>query len=504
MGFFSGITDAISGAVSDLTDAGLTLAEKKMLQGYFFFLPESTIDWLQSIRISWFGVPDVKSLAIEATIIPFVLAGILYLLKGQLYKIYHFYSNGITGKLHDHWQRLFFIVSFTLIICYIIYLIYTNYIKPKINIVNSSKNAVAAQNAASTTSGFKNPSKSVENNDTQYKLVNIQPLAVKQAGFLGPTEDNGTFNPEVTIMNAIRLGARFFTLQIDYLDNPKDSKLFDPINTPTLLYRNRAGHLISTNGANIKNVAEQLATYSFSPNIRDQTYPIIVYLHFVRAPDAIRKPKEYLNFMMKVAEALKPIQQYILKDTLQMSFRRQQNETALVELDLTTIQKSIILLSNADTTLFRNTKPLGMTVEPTSDLDSLVNMRVYLESTSDSELFGITKIVEEKNPSAIIVPYSRLLKMSQKDRDSFAMKNKKRFVIAMPGQLDSPKPDDMKLILNETGINVIPLNLIGHEPKQITTLVSNWGSDPFYKVKPMMLQSFKMGVSGIPSNKASS
>ena len=487
-----GLFGTLGGYVTQAGDEVKLAAEITAFSG--LGIPIDWTKWYQNERKSLgFGPPSSTTIFGELIFIPMLLGMFILFIKWAVVGIFSFYSNGVTGKIQNPKQKLFFILTFSALLVYIAYLIYKFFIYTAPT--NDATTAASALSGAGTTAGFENPSTVLENTDVQYKLVNIQPLAIKQSGFLGPTENNGTFNPEVTIMNAIRLGARFFTLQIDYLESPKDPKLFDGVNIPTLLYRNLAGKLISANGASINDVAKQIATYSFSPDIRNQTYPIIVYLHFVRTPDPIRKPNDYLNFMMKVSEALVPIQSFILKDTSHMNFRRQQNEISLLELDLTSIDKTIIVLSNADTTLFRNTKNLGITVGPMSDLDSFINMRVYLESSADSNLFGITQVISERTPYAIIVPFARLKAMSQKDRDSFAMKNKKRFVIAMPGPLESPTPVDIKQVLTDTGVNVIPLNLIGTDPKQITTLISSWGSDPFYKVKPMMLQSFKVGVS---------
>jgi len=490
MGWWSSLKGYISQAGDDVK----LIAEQGTLLS--FGIPLDWIKGFQAERASLgFGPPDATGVFGEMIFVPVLLGLFIYAIKTLVFGILKFYGDGISGKIHNHLERLFFIVTFSLLLAYVIYLIYLNFIYQPPSVTGAIA-AVAAQTAAGTTSGFQNQTPPLEMKDVQFKLVNIQPLAVKQAGFLGPTEKNGSFNPDITIMNAIRLGARFFTLQIDYLDSVnKDPKAFDPTGVPTLLYRDSNGKLISTNGASINDVAQKLATYAFSPDIRDHEYPIILYLHFVRTPDPIRKPNEYLKFMMKVAEDLTPIKQYILTGTSQANFRRQQSEVALLELDLTSIKKTIIVLSNADTTLFRNTKALGVNVGPMSDLDSLINMRVYLESESDSNKLGITQTIHEKTPYAVIVPYSRMKRLSQKDRDTFAMKNKKRFVIAMPDQLDSPTPADMGNILDQTGINVIPLNLIGSDAKQINRLVSLWGSTPFYKVKPMMLQSFKVAVS---------
>ncbi len=498
MGWISSFRGYVSGYVSQAGDELKLSAERTTLTS--FGIPEDWVKGFQAERASWgIGPPDATGLFGYVIFVPVLFGLFIYAIKSLVFGIIKFYGDGLSGKIQNRLQKLFFILTFSLFIAYIGYLIYINFIYEAPS-GGARSAAEQAQAAAGSTSPFQNQTSALETKDVQFKLVNIQPLAVKQAGFLGPTEKNGSFNPDITIMNAIRLGARFFTLQIDYLDSiNKDPKSFDSAGVATLLYRDSNGKLISTNGASINDVAQKLSMYAFSPDIRDQEYPVILYLHFVRTPDPIRKPNDYLKFMMKVAEDLLPIQEYILTGTSQANFRRQQSEVALLELDLTSIEKTVIVLSNADTTLFRNTKALGVNVGPMSDLDSFINMRVYLELESDSKFFGITQTNNEKTPYAIIVPYSRIKGLSQKERDTFAMKNKKRFVIAMPGQLDSPTPADMKDILDQTGINVIPLNLIGSDAKQITSLVSLWGAKPFYKVKPMMLQSFKVAVSAYTS-----
>jgi len=73
------------------------------------------------------------------------------------------------------------------------------------------------------------------------------------------------------------------------------------------------------------------------------------------------------------------------------------------------------------------------------------------------------------------------------------MKGKKRFVIAMPDQLENPTVADMKNLLDTTGVNVIPLNLIGTDANAINALITPWAkSIPYYRVKQMILQSFKI------------
>jgi hypothetical protein len=75
------------------------------------------------------------------------------------------------------------------------------------------------------------------------------------------------------------------------------------------------------------------------------------------------------------------------------------------------------------------------------------------------------------------------------------MKGKKRFVIAMPSPLENPTHAELKSLLNDTGVNAIPLNLIGTDPAPVNNIISLWASSmPFYMVKPMMLQSYSTQV----------
>lgn len=456
-----------------------------------FLIPLDIIIWYQNERQKLgFGPPDSTGIMILLIAVPLLLGILIMQLKSGIMNFLMFLWAGMNFKLQSPVAQIICALCLLTILAGIIYIIYVNffYVAPG----ETESAAASAQSGVGTASGFQNMAPPDPNAKKEYKLINIQPVAVKQAGFLGPQEAGGSFDPSLTIMSAIRGGARFFTLQIDYLENKQDPKKFDSPNTPTLLYKNALGKLLSVNGGKISDVAKQLANYAFNPDIRDTKYPIMLYLHFVRTPDPIRDPTGYLKFLMAVAKDLEPIQQYILNATNQAKFGRQQSEAILLQLDLTTIENTIIVLSNADMTFFRNAQSVGVQVDPTSDLDQMVNMRVWLDAEGDS--FGVTSFPGHSIPNAVIVPYSRIKGMSQKDRDAFAMKGKRRFVIAMPGPLESPTAADLKSLNADTGVNAIPLNLIGSDPAPINALLAVWGNKSYYQVKPMMLQSYKVAV----------
>ena len=341
----------------------------------------------------------------------------------------------------------------------------------------------------------------------QVTLVNIQPVSVKQAGYVGPTEKDGEFETDRSIIEATRAGVRFFVLQIDYLEKSLGED-FDPVKTPTLLYRNDSGTLISKNGASIADLAKQLSTYAFNTDFPSHTQPVILYLHFIRTPDALANPDKYLAYLKSVAEALAPIQPYVLNKYETTDFTRQKNERILLYSPLSNFEGKVLLWTNADTSIFRNTAKLSMAAPPLAqDLDYMTCMRVYLDDENDT--FGITSVAHEGTAYAVIVPFKRLAAMKErrgetnKERQDFAMKGKTRFVIAMPGQTEETKQKDIQRVMKNAGVNTVPINLFGKTSQEILPQINSWEGQPLLRMKPAMLQSSKAAVVGYtpPPNK---
>lgn len=336
-------------------------------------------------------------------------------------------------------------------------------------------------------------------NAEQVTLVNIQPVSLKQAGFIGPTERGGKFETDTSIINAVRAGVRFFTLQIDYLEKSPGPG-FEALNIPTLVYRDNAKAVISTNGASIADVAQKLSIYAFNSDFPTNTQPIILYLHFVRTPNYITKPDAYMKYLSDVAVALAPLKDRIVHGNDSTDFSRQKNERVLLHTPLSVFEGKVIVMTNADTSVFRNAERLSMTpVALDVDLDHMTSMRVYLDSDTDS--LGVTAVASEGPAYAVIVSYNRLKGMKEKrgenkQRSDFAMKGKGRFVIAMPGQTDGPSPNDIDNMLTTAGVNTVPTNLFGASPPDIKRQISQWGTTPFYRLKPALLQSTKVAVTG--------
>ena len=233
-----------------------TAAEATSLSQLFF--PASAITWYQTQRAALgFEPPTISQMPMLFIVIPMVISIIIGIIYSQSMATIDITSKAIQGKKTSQFQNIFvifmFLIIFTLLITGIFFLF-----GPASKVSDS---LAGTQKAIGTKTGFQNaPAKPAD--EASYRLVNIQPLAIKQTGFVGPTEQDGTFDPALGIQTAVRSGVSFFTLQIDYLEREQDPKSFDAINLPTLLYRDSTGKLISKNGASIKETAQQLANYS--------------------------------------------------------------------------------------------------------------------------------------------------------------------------------------------------------------------------------------------------
>jgi hypothetical protein len=192
---------------------------------------------------------------------------------------------------------------------------------------------------------------------------------------MGPYE-NGVFDESRAVRLAIRKGVRLFVFEIDYLSR-------DPT-TPVLVCRDGAGNLISNNTGSIRRVAQALKAYT-----KDQaaagTDPILIVLSVRRipAPNAeggATDPaniKARIQFMANIAGQLDPIYPWMLKG----EYARQQQQDQLFKKPISTYQNAFIILSNLDTTIFRQQK-LPVYVTTKQDLDMMINARIYASQES--------------------------------------------------------------------------------------------------------------------------
>jgi len=313
-------------------------------------------------------------------------------------------------------------------------------------------------------------------------FINLQPLAIKDAGFLGPYP-NGSFDVVTATGNALKAGFRFLTLQIDYLDSSKPG--FEGSGNPTLVVRDTNGNLLSTNSGSILDVATTVANMGFRPEVPHNLQPIILYLHVIRAPNKNTAPNDYIRFLSKIAKALRPLSAMHLGLTPIGNFTRQKQAETLLVTPLQSMQGQVIILSNADTTLFRSTSTALERYDPAEDLDFWVNMRVFLDSEEDS--LGITELSDyPQSTFAVVADLNRLLKLSDAKASKFAGKSKNTYVIAMPSRTTNPTAKDVDTAINVLGVNAVPIDIF--TDKYVTNLVAEYSNMPYHP-KPVALRS---------------
>lgn len=312
-------------------------------------------------------------------------------------------------------------------------------------------------------------------------LVDIQPQTIKQVGYLGP-QPEGMFGVQDATSQALLSGIRSFIFQIDYLDKSLGSEYAAP-GIPCLVYRADDGSLVSKNSADIYKVTEVISNLAFRPESPNYAAPVIIYLHILRAPSPLKEPDEYKEFLSRIAIALKPLAPQHLGMTPMGVFNRQKQEEVLLTTPMKTFEGQVIILCNADTTVFRK----GARIDPADDLDFWVNMRVYLGDPSDT--IGITQPPEQGvTPSAVIINTKNVLSMNSNQTDAFALTAKKAFIIAMPSQSANPTTTELDTLLNTLGVNIVPIDIFSDKIDKVKSIIGEYDGMPL-RPKPAFLRN---------------
>lgn len=283
-------------------------------------------------------------------------------------------------------------------------------------------------------------------------LINMNMTGIRLGGYLGPFKD-GVFSADEAINTGLRTGARVLFIDIEY--NKKTSK-------PELVYRDGEGYIRSLNSITVKQVAKSISDRGFSihsdsvpVNVRD--LPLVIVLYFHSTPDIVKKPIEYITFLSDVSKDLQIIQPYILAQTPQGDFRRQNMDTQLFFQPMSVFKEKIILLCNVDTTPMRNPGNYGApNFGPTGDLDLLVNARLYSQESGTS--FGCCSAVKgTSQPAVIITKPDYFLKMPPENRAEAILLTKKCFTITMhPDESVVTKVEDLNSLITDYGVNCVP------------------------------------------------
>ena len=299
--------------------------------------------------------------------------------------------------------------------------------------------------------------------EPQRLLINTSVLSTRLLGHLGPFT-SGVFDEDNATRLALSTGARCLVLEIDYENNTYD---------PKLIYRDGWGGKQSLNTGSINKVMKSIASRAFRsdnngapPSVAGD--PLILVLYFVRAPSKTTEPLEYVRFLGRVAEQLEPIKNLLLAQTPQGDFRRQALESQLFFINYNTFMNKIILLTNADTSPFRNVSNLGLKGELgiKQDLDFMVHARLY--SRESPSQFGITgSPVSTVKPAAVITSISYWTSTPSDRIEGAVQSTKEAWTLVMTpvsSETNQINEVDSNKLYSIYGVNSIPITLFS-DPK---------------------------------------
>lgn len=311
----------------------------------------------------------------------------------------------------------------------------------------------------------------------QKALVNFAPLTVMNPGYVGPTE-NGVYKENEAVSAALKAGARCFVLPIDYHENsglPKPA--FPASGEPCLLQRDSGGVIRSLNAGSIQKVSEALANLAFNDVISLRTDPLVVVLYFVKTPQP--NSKEYLRYCSKVAKELNPLIPFMLGQAPEGVYNRQARQDELLYTPLQNLEKKVIIMSNIDTTIFRNPKSVGIqAVSQREDLDFMTHLRLFAQT--DVSLGATEKASQNQFPRGYVESFSYYTAIPEKRIKDTQDANRIRWVVAIP--TETPSVKQMKTVMETLGVQAIPLTLysFGESEKPILDMWKSSG----WKVKP--------------------
>ena len=238
-------------------------------------------------------------------------------------------------------------------------------------------------------------------------LVNFYSLGCRFTGYVGPF-NNGYFDPEPAITYACKAGCRTFILEIDYMDDCVSEGYFPKIVVRDVQSKNQVTMSSSKpmcnsiGHSNIKEVSEAINRNAFAKHMQNSTDPVIIVLYFLRMPPSA----SVLEYFSNVAKGLGPLLNRHVDNLVNGgTFTRQKQEGTLLINSITDYEGRVLIFSNADTSIFRDS---AKKYQPKEDLDYLVNLRLTYRQTKMGCTAGVTSgvygVLEAAEDYLIIPP----------------------------------------------------------------------------------------------------
>jgi hypothetical protein len=284
--------------------------------------------------------------------------------------------------------------------------------------------------------------------DNENSFINFSPLTCQDTGYIGPL-DNGVFAENDAVNMALRAGARCFVLNIDYHEDqtlPVD--LFGKPGEPRLIYRDSGDAIRCINTGSIQLVSQALGNIAFSNTVSNRNDPLLVVLFFKREPKGSLDDK--LVYYSKVAQQLEPLIPYHLGQTPQGDYHRQEKQNDLLYQPISEFEKKVIVISNADTSIFRSKQ-----FAPTKDLDYFVNLRLFKEST---DTYGVTGNVDTKiMPRGIVNSVQNFSIIPTDKYKDTSDSTKMRWTMAYTHSESNVSIASLKFMTQTLGVQSVPL-----------------------------------------------
>jgi hypothetical protein len=288
-------------------------------------------------------------------------------------------------------------------------------------------------------------------------LLNFAVLGCRVAGYMGPRM-NGVFAETEAIEAALKMGARLFVFDIDYMDK-KPSQ-------PVLVCRDENGNMMSNNTGYIEKAAASLVAFTRKQRAAG-TDPILVVLNIQRLPGPEGNPKsrQALQFMSEVARQLAPMYPYLLKSTEEGDAQQQRLQDVLFKLPITRFENQIVLMTNADTSGFADSEE---TFEPQRDLNLLVNARIF--SNSGGTLRNYSAPISSTPAAAVANTIKYYLEVPPQNYNSEIETTRNIWSMAIAPALDeAPTGEQLDVLVNKLGVQGIVVHPFPNVDGQFNT-----------------------------------
>jgi hypothetical protein len=287
-----------------------------------------------------------------------------------------------------------------------------------------------------------------EGKGDQRSIVNWRPLTVRLTGYLGGVTgaSDGVFDMASGVDKALRLGARAFVFDIDYLNVAPCE--------PRVIFRDDTAIMRSLHTGSIKDGIDEIAAKAFVGNGGNTNYdPVLIILYLRRVPGGV---KQRDKFFKNIAISLDGLSEYHLGQTDAGNFHNCRSESSLFTSPIINYQKKFIVLTNY------NTNTLPTTRQPKDNLDFWINGRIYLDNSASSVSLGeVTDVAPTSPPSYVEVgAIQQLLAIGPTDQAAFQESSRSKFKIAL-GSPDFPYTvAQVNFLLNTLGVQCVPIDIL--------------------------------------------